>query len=100
MQPLTIEIETEELIEKVKKDKSGKYFVQEAWVHTLTREGHPKRYPERVELYAPSDARGVQRAYKLGTYVVSAQSFRVQYEQLQLGFLVLEPVKKQTQQRA
>ena len=55
MPTLVIDIETTDLEERTKRDGSGTYKMQEAYAHTVDREGKPKRYPELFHIYAPLD---------------------------------------------
>ena len=91
---IKIEIEKQEAIERIKKDKSGNYYVQTAWAYTYDRDGRKKRFPEEIEIFVQRDDRGTPLPLPAGDYKISPQSVRVKYRSLELGFLQLEPLKK------
>lgn len=93
---IKIEIEVQEAIERIKKDKSGKYYVQTAWASTYDRDGKLKRFPEEIEVFVQRNERGEPEPYPVGYYKISPQSIRVKYRSLELGFLQIEPIKKPT----
>ena len=91
---LQIDIESNEVIERHKRDGSGIYHQQEAYVHTVDRDGRPNRYPEPIYLYVPKDERGNPQPRQPGKYTISPTSLVVRNRQLELGYLNLEPLKK------
>lgn len=90
---LQIDIESTEIIERQKRDRSGSYFQQQAYVHTCDRDGRPMRHPELIFIFVPKDERGQPQPYKQGKYTLAPQSLVVRNRQLDLGFLNLVPMK-------
>ena len=93
MNNLQIEIETADLETRQKKGGEGSYQVQRAYVHTLNRDGSPKRYPEEIALFPPKDNSNNPIPYKPGKYVLDPRSFRVQGGFLDMSFPQLVAVK-------
>jgi hypothetical protein len=74
---IKISVESDKLIERTKRDKSGTYMVQEAWAYTYGPNGlHP--HPERIEMFPPKES-GTPKAYPVGEYVLSPDSMSVKY---------------------
>lgn len=91
-QPLLVDIESEELIERNKK-AGGTYKVQIAYAHTVGRDGSPQRYPEQINVFPPMDNSGRHIPFKKGQYHIAPQTFRVNNGFLELGFINLMPAK-------
>jgi hypothetical protein len=89
---IKIDVESDQLISRNKKDGSGVYYQQEAFAHTSDQYGNPKRYPEQIFIFPQRDAAGSVVAYKPGTYKLAQQSLRVVRNQIELGFPVLVPI--------
>lgn len=71
--------------------KTGKPYSmreQEAYAHTVGRDGHPAKYPQRIKITLQDN----QVAYPVGLYTVAPESFYVdRFDSLTLG-LVLRPL--------
>lgn len=69
--------------------KTGKGYTirdQEAYAHTLDKDGKPRPYPERISLQLEQD----QPAFEVGTYAISPASIYVgDFGRLMLGRPVL-----------
>ena len=89
---IKIDIETDQLIQRNKKDGSGVYYQQQAFAHTTDNMGNPKRYPEEIRIFPPKGNAGSVMPYKPGSYKLAPQSLRVQREQIELGYPVLLPI--------
>ena len=63
--------------------KRGQMRKQEAFAHTLSRDGKPAKYPTRCELVLPDDG----QAFAPGTYSLAPQSVYVD----RYGNLALSP---------
>lgn len=83
-------------VETRNKKNGGTYQVQEVFVHTVDRNGNPMRYPERAVMFPPRDNQGNGIPYKVGQYVLSDQSIRVNNGFIELGFPTLTPVSEAT----
>ncbi|OZY85475.1 hypothetical protein CBP51_00020 [Cellvibrio mixtus] len=53
---IAIDIESANLETRNKKG-GGTYQVQEAFAHTTDNHGNPRRYPERINIFPPKDAK-------------------------------------------
>lgn len=93
---LLIDIETSDLETLNKKDGSGTYHLQSAYVHLLGRDGQPERYPREVKVFPPRDPSGNAVGYRPGKYSLSPRSFRINNGRLELGFVNLDPVEKKS----
>jgi len=71
--------------------KTGKPYSmreQEAYAHTVSRDGSAQKYPQRIKITLGDQ----QPAYPVGIYTVAAESFFVdRFDSLSLG-LVLRPL--------
>lgn len=90
---LKVEIKKVNVMERNKKDGSGTYNLQTAYVYTYDRDGNPKEYPEEIEIFVPRNNAGMPEPYEVGEYVIKPESFRVNYKRVEMGFMVLEKSK-------
>lgn len=81
-------------VETRNKKGGGTYQVQEVFVHTVDRNGNPMRYPERAFMFPPRDNQGNGIPYKVGKYILSPQSIRVNNGFIELGFPTLTPLSE------
>lgn len=88
---IKIDIESE-FLETRNKKGGGTYQVQEAFAHTTDNHGNPRRYPERISLFPQRDSSGQSIPYKMGHYILSPQSIKVDNGFLALGFPALIPL--------
>jgi len=88
---IKIDIESE-FLETRNKKGGGTYQVQEAFAHTTDNHGNPRRYPERISLFPQRDSAGQSIPYKMGHYILSPQSIKVDNGFLALGFPALIPI--------
>lgn len=71
--------------------KPGMMHKQEAWAHTVDREGKPHPYPQRVSI--DLDSKTGQGPWPVGSYLISPSSFYVgSFGDLQMGRLQLVPM--------
>lgn len=91
--PIHIEIHSSDM-ETRNKRGGGTYQVQKAFVHTVDRNGEPKRYPEEFAFFPPKDNQGNPLPYSKGDYTLDPSSIRVANGFLELGFPKLIPLKK------
>jgi hypothetical protein len=92
---IAIDIESE-FLETRNKKGGGTYQIQEAFAHTTDKNGKPLRYPERISLFPQRDASGASIPYKVGQYILSPQSIKVDSGFLALAFPVLIPMSEAT----
>jgi hypothetical protein len=90
---IEITIESTDLETRNKKT-GGSYTVQTAYAHTFDRTG-PKRYPEEIRIFPPKGPDGKPIPYPMGDYYLSPHCIRVDNGYLSLGFVELQPIKKQ-----
>lgn len=70
---------------------------QEAWAHTVERNGTPAAYPEKISITLNDG----QEPYQVGNYQLEAQSLYVgDYGSLRLGTPILKPLHAKVQQVA
>lgn len=94
MTDILIEIEDENIITKNKKGKPGEtYSIQEAYFHSVDRDGYPERYPTKINVFPRKDHQGNPIPYKKGQYKLAPQSFQVERGFLQMAFPALVPTK-------
>lgn len=91
MKEILIEM-TDEILDRTKKDLSGKYCQQVAYAFLLDNDGNTRKFPEKVFLYRANAAEAVAA----GTYRLEPQSITVQRNNLTIGRLKLTPMKKST----
>lgn len=88
---IKIEIHDTDLIER--QGKNGAYYKQQAYAHTLDRNGKPLAYPERCLLPVPKGDRGIPTPYQPGTYTLDPNSIRIgRFDDLEIGYPNLRPV--------
>jgi hypothetical protein len=74
---IKISVESDQLITKTKRDKSGTYQVQEAWAFCHGPNG-PHPHPQRIELFPPKNGNAVN-PYPVGEYTLAPDSLSVRY---------------------
>lgn len=70
---------------------SGKPYslaFQDAYFHTIDKDGVAAPFPQKVEIFAPKDERGNPAAYAPGDYVLAPSSITVGRD----GRLAIDPV--------
>jgi uncharacterized protein YijF (DUF1287 family) len=90
---LQIDIEDKKVFHKTSKQNKP-YYIQEAHVHTVDRNGEPRRYPELINIFLQKDERGNPIPHEPGKYELAKTSFQVRNGYLELGFVNLIPLKK------
>lgn len=68
--------------------KPYKLAFQDAYFHTIDKDGSVAPFPQRVEIFAPKDANGNPVAHQPGEYQLAPSSIYVGRD----GKLVIEPV--------
>jgi len=68
-----------------------KFYEQDAWAHFYNREGKLDPHPQKVVIQLQKD----QKAWPLGSYQIHpASMYRNRFGQIELGRLVLVPLKE------
>jgi hypothetical protein len=60
-----------------KKGRDARLYAQNAYAHTVDREGNAAPYPEKIEILLDTDERGVPRPYVVGEYVLHPSAIYV-----------------------
>jgi len=68
--------------------KPYKLAFQDAYFHTIDRDGVPAPFPQKVEIFAPKDPNGNPQPYQPGEYQLSPSSVHVGRD----GKLGIEPL--------
>lgn len=87
---IKIDIEDGKAIAKTSR-KGSTYHVQKGYLHSLEKDGTPKRYPEEFEFFVGTSDRGAPESYPPGSYTIHPTSMRVQNNNLEIGYLKLVP---------
>lgn len=90
-----IEIHSIELETRNKRNSTATYQVQQGFIHTVSPDGEPNRYPDRFWFFPPRDQKGEQViALPKGDYWLNPSCIRVSNGFLDLAFPRFIPAKK------